>query len=435
MSTIQVSAKDYLKSQVEAKLAEATAITENAGKAARALDDGEKARVKHLIDEVHEHNKRIEDIEANDEIAETIDRMKGSGTQITPAQQAPAGAKTLGDAFVKSEAYDAMRIGFKTGQMTGRWSSGPVEVSEAAWKAVVTTTASPIIQPQVEAGMAPTPAATTLRQLTVADLLAQGTTDSGTIRYLQEATITNAAAATAEGTAKPESTITFQAVDEPVRKVATFLPVTDEMLEDASQLRSYLDNRLRVFVLQAEENQLLNGSGTAPNIRGLLNRTGIQTATRAALGTSAGNGAGASVLGDAIYMAITNIRINALVEPDGIVMHPANWATVRLAKDTAGQYLGGGPMIGAYGNGLMASESLWGFPVVVTGAIAQNTALVGAFGTMAQVFYRNGLTVEASNSHADFFQLNQTAIRAEQRLALAVYRPQAFHAITALQTA
>jgi HK97 family phage major capsid protein len=64
-----------------------------------------------------------------------------------------------------------------------------------------------------------------------------------------------------------------------------------------------------------------------------------------------------------------------------------------------------------------------------------NTALVGAFRTAAQVFRRNNLTVEASNSHNDFFQKNLTAIRAEQRLALAVYRPNAFHAITALNVA
>ena len=54
-------------------------------------------------------------------------------------------------------------------------------------------------------------------------------------------------------------------------------------------------------------------------------------------------------------------------------------------------------MIGAYGNTAMAGETAWGLPVVVTPAITENTALVGAFGTMAQVFYRGGLTVEASN--------------------------------------
>jgi HK97 family phage major capsid protein len=74
----------------------------------------------------------------------------------------------------------------------------------------------------------------------------------------------------------------------------------------------------------------------------------------------------------------------------------------------------------------MQGETLWGKRVVVTEAMDAGTALVGAFGTAAQVFRRGGLTVEASNSHSDYFRKNLTAVRAEERLALAVYRPQAF---------
>ena len=147
-----------------------------------------------------------------------------------------------------------------------------------------------------------------------------------------------------------------------------------------------------------------------------------------------GETAGTTSIGNAVYAAITAIRTSALVEPDGIVMHPTNWQSFKLTKDSNGQYYGGGPFVGTYGVNGIAGEVAWGLPVAVTSRIAVNTALVGAFGTMAQVFYRGGLTVEASNSHSDFFQKNLTALRAERRLALAVYRPSAFHAITALQT-
>lgn len=425
-----LSARDYLAAEADRKLTEAAQLTENASKAARSLTPDERQRAEDLIAEATQIKSRVQDIDDNEKLRSDLDRMRGQFNE--PGEVAPVGSKSVGDAFVKSDAYASMKTGFRTGQMTGQWTSGPVELPD--FKATVTTTASPIIQPDALGGIREA-TAVALRRLTIEDLLATGTTDSGTVRYLREITNTNAAAAVTEGDAKPESTITFDQVDEPVRKVATFLPVSDEMLEDEAQIRSYLDNRLRLFVEHAKESQLLNGSGTAPNLRGLLNRTGIQTATRAALGTSAGETAAASTIAAALYMAITNIRVNAKVEPDGIVMHPTNWAALRLSKDSAGQFLGGGPMIGAYGNGLMAGETAWGLPVVVTSAIAANTALVGAFGTMAQVFYRNGLTVEASNSHSDFFQKNLTAIRAEQRLALAVYRPEAFHAITALQTA
>lgn len=193
------------------------------------------------------------------------------------------------------------------------------------------------------------------------------------------------------------------------------------MLEDVDQIRTYLDNRLRLFVQQAEEAQLYSGSGTAPNLRGLVNRTGIQTQAR-----------GTDSAPDAIYKAMNKIRINAFLEPDGVVIHPSNWEVVRLSKDGQGQYYGGGPFMGPYGNNGIAGDNIWGLPVVVTPAATAGTALVGAFGTAAQVFRRSGLTVEASNSHSDFFQKNLTAIRAEERLALAVYRPAAFSTVTGL---
>jgi HK97 family phage major capsid protein len=425
------SAKDFLKAECDKKIAEASELTDAAQKDARSLTTDERRKVEGLLEDVANLKTRIQDFEDNEKIADSIEKMRGAPTG--PVTQAPE-AKDIGDAFVKSDAYNALKVGFKTGQMGGNWTSGPVELPDFGSKATVTTTASPVIQPDTREGFRQA-AAVALRRLTVADLLAQGTTDSGTVRYLQETTNVNAAAPVTEGDPKPESTITFTQVDEPVRKVATFLPVSDEMLEDVAQIQSYLNNRLRLFVQHAEEAQLLNGGGTPPALRGILQRSNIQTATRAALGTATGETAGNSTIGNALYMAITNIRNNGQVEPDGIVMHPNNWARFRLSKDGAQQYLGGGPMIGAYGQTNLAGETAWGLPVAITSAIAENTALVGAFGTMAQVFYRGGLTVEASNSHSDFFQRNLTAIRAERRLALAVYRPQAFHIITALQTA
>lgn len=424
------SARDFLNAEIAKKLGEASEITEAAQKSVRSMTEEERMRAKNLLDEVRDLKARVEDIDANDLMAHNIEKMRGPINE--PTQLAPAGSKTIGDAFVKSDAYSALISGFKTGAMTGNWTSGPVELPD--FKATVTTTASPVAQPNVLGGIMES-TAVALRRLTIEDLIATGNTDSGTVRYLREITNVNAAAAVAEEGIKPESTITFDQVDEPVRKVATFLPVSDEMLEDEQQIRSYLDNRLRLFIEHAKEAQILNGSGTAPNLRGLLNRTGIQTGTRSALGVTLGETALSTTVAAAVYAAITNVRVNAKVEPDGIVMHPTNWATFKTTKDANGQFYGGGPFTGSYGNGSITGETAWGLPVVITSAIAQNTALVGAFGTMAQVFYRNGLTVEASNSHSDFFQKNLTAIRAEQRLALAVYRPEAFHAITALQTA
>jgi HK97 family phage major capsid protein len=78
------------------------------------------------------------------------------------------------------------------------------------------------------------------------------------------------------------------------------------------------------------------------------------------------------------------------------------------------------------------AESLWGTRVIVTPAIAQGTALVGAFTTSAQLWRRTGLTVEMSNSNNDDFEKNMVTVRVEERVALEVARPAGFGKVTGL---
>ncbi len=173
-----------------------------------------------------------------------------------------------------------------------------------------------------------------------------------------------------------------------------------------------------------EETQLLSGDGTGTNLRGLLDRTGLQNLTLTAPTT----GTNPSIA-ETLYQAITNVRVNALVEPDGVVMHPSDYAALRLAKDSGGEFNAGGPF------GALAGTTVWGLPVALSMALPVNTAIVGAFRSQAQVFRRSGLVVEASNSHADYWTHNLTSIRAERRVALAVFRPSAFVRLAGLQHA
>jgi HK97 family phage major capsid protein len=232
-----------------------------------------------------------------------------------------------------------------------------------------------------------------------------------------EQTFTNAAATVSEAAAKPESALVFNQVTEHVTKIAHWLPVTEEMLEDVSQIAAYIDTRLRLGLDLVEEDQLLNGNGVAPNLTGIINRTGVLTSAL---------GAAPDTAADAIYRALVTVFTTSWVMPDAIVMNPINWKTITLMKDTLGRYIGGGPFDSP------ADQMLWGLRVVVTPVIAAGTALMGAFATQAQVWTRGTTRVEASNSHQDFFIKNLVAIRGERREALAVYRPSAFITITGL---
>ena len=161
---------------------------------------------------------------------------------------------------------------------------------------------------------------------------------------------------------------------------------------------------------------MLNGSGVGANITGLLARTGLAAAQLRGTDSNA----------DAIFKQIYAIFNSSFLMPDGVVINPTNWQTIALSKDANGNYLASGPFSGAQ------ATRIWGLPVAVTPSIAAGTALVGAYKQAAQVFRKGGVRVEASNSHSDFFVKNLVAIRAEERLALAVYRPGALGTVTGL---
>jgi HK97 family phage major capsid protein len=261
--------------------------------------------------------------------------------------------------------------------------------------------------------------------LTLEALLSSGLAENNSIRYVSEGTTTSGASGVPEGGVKPESTLGLSTLDEPVKKIATFLPVSDELLEDAGAVQSFINMRLSLFVQIETERQLLRGTAGGNEVQGIFNR-GIPVY---AGGTAAGNYA------EQLFKAMNGVRGSAFAEPEWVVMHPTDWQTLRLLKDTTGQFFGGGPFLGSYGNAGQVSSSgqltgmndtVWGKPVYVTSSIGgPGTALIGN-SQAAQVWSRGGLSVEATNSHSNFFQINLVAIRAERRLGLTMYRSNAF---------
>jgi HK97 family phage major capsid protein len=256
-----------------------------------------------------------------------------------------------------------------------------------------------------------------LEQRTVGDLMLEGTTDANTLEYYEETTFTNNAATVAEGGTKPESALGFTLRQESVRKIAHFIPATKEALDDVAFLESTIRGRLAFGVMRAEEAQLLSGDGNAPNIRGLLNRTGIQTQAK-----------GADPTPDAIYKAMQLIRGSAgagFAEPTAVVLHPNDWTDIKLLRTVDGIYIWGNPSD-------EGPDRIWGLPVRQTTAMSQNTALVGAFRPHAEVIRREGIQITLSTEHSTFFVENKVAILAEERLALAVYRASAFATVTGI---
>jgi HK97 family phage major capsid protein len=376
------------------------------------------------LDEIRNRKKELESIKKQyDEAAEietirreaeaTADGMKAHTNGRIVGAKTESKPSSLGEAFIQSDAYKNWNG--KGGKQT-HGTEIDFDVVNGL-KATFTTAASTLTQYDRQPGMV----LVEQQRLLVRDLLAMGQTTMNTIRYVKEDTYTNAATTVAEGGTKPEASFDTSEADAPVRKIAVVAKVTDEMFADFPQIRDYVNNRLRFMVLQTEEAQLLTGDGNAPNMTGLLNVSGIQTQAM-----------GADNAVDAIYKAMTKIRTVGFFEPDGVVIHENDWQDIKLSKDGNEQYYGGGPFMGPYGNGSLAGDYLWGLRVVHTTAITEGTALVGAYKLGAQFFLRQGLQVETTNSNEDDFKKNLIAIRAEERGALATYRPKAFCTVTGI---
>lgn len=401
------------RTKLQAELAEATRLAKvvmtTAETEKRELSAEERQGVQAHLDEAKRIKASIDQIDADVALREQIEALAAASAPQAPGEptRPPSGARTVGQLFVASDVYKAIAAGRHRTQ--GFSASIDVDATTLTEDAA---SGGDIVLPDVQPGILPK----LQRRILVTDLLAPGSTTSNTVEYLEETTFTNNAAARAETNAAAESALVFDRKSSAVRSIAHFLPVTMEMLEDAAQAQSYIDGRLRLGLALAHEDQLLNGSGEAPNLMGLMNHASLHAAQARGTDPNA----------DAIFKQIMALATDSFIFPDGIVINPANWQTIVLSKDGNGQYYAGGPFAP------MAVPALWGLPASVTPVIVANTALVGAYRQGAQRFTRRGATVTATNSHSDYFIKRLVAIMAELREALAIYRPGAFGKVTGL---
>jgi len=375
------------------------------------LDAKQLEDVRARNEEIDDLAKQLEDAKMVDEAylknAQAIKEANKAASNLPLANgEEPGGEtpplqaqKSLGEQFVESEDYQ------------GRQGTKDIvaDFPEYEFKTLFET----------GAGFAPESVRTgrvvpyAHRRPMIADLMPNTPTSQAAIKYMEETTFTNAADTVAEGGSYPESALAFTERTESIYKISTFLPVTDEQVEDVPVIRSVIDNRLLTMLALAEETKLVSGSGSS-DITGFLVKSGVQSQAK-----------GADPVPDAIYKGMTLVRHTGFAEPSAVVFHPNDWQTIRLLRTTDGIYIWGNPSEAG-------PERIWGLPAVITTAETENTALLGDFPLYCELFRRKGANIKVSDSHSDYFVKGKLAIRADERVTLAIYRAAAFCEVTGI---
>jgi len=245
----------------------------------------------------------------------------------------------------------------------------------------------------------------------VRNYISQGVTTSDQVVYNQETGYTDNTAMTAEDSTPTENSFTLERKEAPVRKIMSYLTISNEMVEDLPQVISYISTRGVEKLLNLEDTEILTGPGSGQNLTGIN-----QVATAFAPGLTVED----AQRWDVLRFGIAQLRTQAGAEyrANGIMLHPNDVAELDTTKDSTGEYIFPG-LIMANGQ-----RSLYGVPIIETTAVTEGAFYIGDWRLGAQLFQRRGISVEFSRE-AEFAKDN-TAVKITERLALPIYRPKAF---------
>ena len=316
--------------------------------------------------------------------------------QKNEAVPARAEAKSVGESFVADKAY----TDFVSGAATS--ARAVITLDKDSTKLGTSGPEATSLAPSFYAGVFGTPNVPQKIEPLIPHIAV--TTDS--VDYVTVADTIDAAGV-AEAGKIPESTFTPTLAKANVVNVAHYTKITKQLADDAPALAAYINTKM-LYGLQAKvESQLVNGDGSASQVKGLL-ATDSYTDASAQL-------TGAKNLFD-LLLLLQGVAETAAYTPEALVLNPMTWAQLAMEKDSQGRYLLGGP-------GLAANKSVWGIPVVTSSAVPAGKFIFGNFTQTVTIYDRQQVAVEMTNTNEDDFTRYLYTIRASRRLALAVEVP------------
>jgi HK97 family phage major capsid protein len=242
-------------------------------------------------------------------------------------------------------------------------------------------------------------------------IIPNGSTSSDVVRFVKESGYSNGAAAANEGSTLGQTDFDMTATSVNVEKIGTYLRISEEMLNDTQQLTSYISNRVPAKLLEVEDDQILGGNGSAPNLNGLYNSgTNFDTSSNGAFYQSVDSANEFDVLVAAInQLALSNYK------PNYILLNPTDFHKILLLKDSQSRYLKDQVYAGL-------QPSFMGVPVIINNEVNSGSFLVGDFNS-CQLWIRENLSVSFHREDGTNIRDGFVTVRCQERVALATYLP------------
>lgn len=378
-----------------------------------------ESSIKAVEDKMAEMEKRMEAGDLSEQ-KDAIDRLREQVEELRhqfnrPGSPVGERRKSPGEQVVSSDEYKAwLKKSFGNGRFKFALDKGffPTEEEKTTITSGTVGSSTPgILVPDRVVDFTPLPR----RELTMRDLLPSRATTAGVIEFVRESTAP-VASPQVEGSAKFETGQTFTIVSASVVTLAGWVPATNQILSDWPALRRIVNESLMFELRRLEDAQIISGDGSPSNLSGL---TTLATAYAGTHDVAADNKM------DKLRHALLELHA-ANERPDFLVLNPEDYHDIQLLKteDSAvantGAYLFGDPL-----GARIIVPTLWGLSLVISNALTSGKFLMGD-SRRAEIFDRQEATIDISTEHSDYFVKNLVAIRAEERIALAVYRTTAF---------
>jgi len=378
-----------LKQQLAALIAAAQQIVKGAETAGRDLTPEELADVKAKTAEARGLKERIERQAEGDALAAQLGGM-------APGERHGGGTDTSGKGHLSLRGLtDDIVAGMKG--VSGRMSPGV--------KALVPAGETVVPIPIVNSG---DPLASTTGQEQaprLIDVLPVRVREAAVYQFLRQAVIADAGGASvvAPGAVKPTRKLGLETVDARLRVIAVLSEPMDKfLLEDASNLRTWVSAELADAIEEALENEVLTGDGTGEHFTGLANTSGIQTQAYSTdrITTIAAGLAKLTTVG---------------IRPDFIALAPADVLALQTTRNASGAFDLGGAIDAA-------ASTAWGTTYVAVPGLTAGDGYVVGDGTVELSTDNRGVRVEWGTP-GDTWTRNQVQARVEGRFNLDVLKP------------